>query len=245
MYLLDLCGDAPESEREDKKKAPNNFVGVIPTWWVDGETSEWFEVKQGYRRVLSMYIVLDMVVREARATFGEDWDWIHASCRSCCLLMIQFWQLRRTSNTPSQHIWQICHERHLADFKLGGLRVRDWWRHKMATLLRLEPSPGCFGHREVPSSPGMTVFSSVSLSLPCLQGYCQYRHRESHRASCQPLLSHQQFTSRACSPVLSPSLRECHTWAQALPSADTYFSRAISTITLAHYYVMAGNIGGV
>ena len=36
-----------------------------------------------------------------------------------------------------------------------------------------------------------------------------------------PLLSQQKFASHARSPVLSPSLRECHTWAQALPSAVT------------------------
>ena len=47
------------------------------------------------------------------------------------------------------------------------------------------------------------------------------------------------------SPVLSPSLRECRTWAQALPSADTYFwsSAGPSTATYTHYYVMAGHIG--
>ena len=68
-------------------------------------------------------------------------------------------------NIGRHKIWQICHERHLARFKFGRSQVPDWWCHKMATLLRLEPSSGCFRHREVPSSPSRTVFSSVSSYL--------------------------------------------------------------------------------
>ena len=86
----------------------------------------------------------------------------------------------------------------------------------MATLLVLAPSPGCFRHREVPSSPSRTVFSSVCPYLcPVCRGIVGIG-AASHTALCANLCFLINSLSHMFLPVLS-TVRECHTLAQALP----------------------------
>ena len=77
---------------------------------VDGECSEWFEVKQGVSQGCPMSpwlfnIFLDMVVKEARDSFQGGVCLDTCQVQIFCLLMTQF-KLRkmgRTSNTTSKH----------------------------------------------------------------------------------------------------------------------------------------------
>ena len=140
--------------------------------------------------------------------------------------VVQFSIYRITGNIGGPKIWWICHKRHLVGSKLADFEsqtddITKWWLHY--EVLGLEPSPDCFRHCKVPSSPGRTIFTAYLPVFNCLvfSGIVGIGAMSHTTLRANPLLSQQKFASHARSPVLSPSLRECHTWAQALPSAVT------------------------
>ena len=123
-------------------------------------------------------------------------------------------------------------------WRISSPRLR--WRLKMVTSLGLEPSPGCFRHRKVPSSPSRTVFSSITPSLcPVFRGIVSI-----------DAASHTALSDDLCFLIKSLPHALVHLICLLLWGSATlehrYFSRTILTATYSTiYYVMAGNIGGV